>query len=143
MRGVLLVVAFAMTAAACRADDALTATGILHGKRVKFQEAGRLQGAKVTIALLESCHDVDETTPALADLKKAREGDHVRLVFTKPVRVTILDKAFDVSEVVFTQPTNSGVFWLLARRRLVRCTKFEPQNISSFNAWLKQAQPVD
>ena len=64
-------------------------------------------------------------------------------MFTKPVRVTILDKAFDVSEVVFTQPTNSGVFWLLARRRLVRCTKFEPQNISSFNAWLKQAQPVD
>ena len=74
MRGVLLVVALAVTAAACRADDALTATGILHGKRVKFQEAGRLQGAKVTIALLESCHDVDETTPALADLKKARKA---------------------------------------------------------------------
>ena len=143
MGEVLLVVAIAVTGVACRADDALTATGTLHGKRVKFQEAGRLQGVKVTIALLESCHGVDETTPALANLKKARQGDHVRLVFTEPVRVTIMDKAFDVSEVVFTQPTNSGVFWLLARRRLVRCSKFDPENISSFNAWLKQAHPVD
>ena len=86
---------------------------------------------------------MDETTPVLADLKKARQGDHVRRVFTEPVRVTIMDKAFDASEVVFTQPTNSGVFWLLASAGWFAATKFEPTNISSFNAWLKQAHPVD
>jgi hypothetical protein len=143
MRGVLLAVALAATANACRAEDALGATGTLHGKRVKFPEKGLVEGAKATIALLESCHDVDEMTSTLADLKSAREGDHVRLAFARPVGVTILGKTFDVSEVIFTQPSNTGVFWLRAGRRLIRCSKFEPQKVSSFSAWLKQARPAD
>jgi len=143
MRGVLLAVALAVTATACKADDAPTATGTLHGKRVKFPEEGLAEGAKATIALLESCHDVDEMTPALSDLKKARQGDHARLVFATPVGVTILGKTFEVSEIIFTQPSNTGVFWLRARRRLARCTKFEPQKESSFSTWLKQARAED
>ena len=143
MRGVLLVVALTVTGTACRADDALTANGTLHGKRVKFPEQGLAEGAKATIALLQSCHHVDEVTPALADLKKARQGDHIRLVFRTPVGVKILDKTFDVSEVIFTQPSNTGVFWLRANRRLVRCAMFEPQKQTDFSIWLKQAQAED
>jgi hypothetical protein len=143
VRSVLLAVALVVTATACEADNAPTATGTLHGKRVKFPKKGLAEGTKATIALLESCHDVDETTPALADLKKARQGDHVRLVFDTPVRVTILGKTYEVSEVIFTQPSNTGVFWLRARRRLARCTKFEPQNESPVSTWLKQARAKD
>jgi hypothetical protein len=81
MRGVILAFALGMTATACRAGDAIKATGILHGKMVEFPEKGLADGAKATIALLESCHDLDEVTPTLAELKMARQGDHVRLVF--------------------------------------------------------------
>jgi hypothetical protein len=139
----LLAAVFAVAAVACGADDAVTATATLHGRRVKFPESGLVEGAKATITLLESCHALDDMTPSLADLKKSREGDHVRLVFAKPVRVTILEKTFDVSELVFTQPSNTGVFWLRAGRRLVRCAKFEPRKEASFDAWLGQAQTLD
>jgi hypothetical protein len=37
MRGVLLAVALGVTATACIAEDAITANGILHGKRVVVQ----------------------------------------------------------------------------------------------------------
>jgi len=127
MRSILLGVVMAVTATANGADDTPVATGILHGKRVKFSEKGLAEGAKATIVLLESCHHVDDVTPALADLKKARQGDHVRLVFARPVAVTVLGKTFEVSELIFTQPLNIGVFWLRGGRRLVRCAKFEPQ----------------
>ena len=140
MRNILLGVVMAVTATAKGADDAPVATGILHGKTVKFSEKGLAEGAKATIVLLESCHDLDDVTPALADLKKARQGDHVRLVFTRPVAVTVLGKTFEVSELIFTQPLNTGVFWLRGGGRLVRCTKFEPQKEASIITWLKQAQ---
>jgi hypothetical protein len=140
MQIVLLCAAMAVTATANGADDAPIATGILHGKMVKFSEKGLAEGAKATILLLESCHDLDDVTPALADLKKARQGDHVRLVFARPVVVTVLDKTFEVSELIFTQPLNTGVFWLRGGRRLVRCTKFEPQKEPSFITWLEQAR---
>jgi hypothetical protein len=140
MRNILLGVVMAVTATANGADGDPLATGILHGKMVKFSEKGLAEGAKATIVLLESCHDLDYVTPALADLKKARQGDHVRLVFARPVAVTVLGKTFEVSELIFTQPLNTGVFWLRGGRRLVRCTKFEPQKEPSFIAWLEQAR---
>ena len=143
MRGILLGVVMAVTATANAADDVPVATGILHGKTVKFSEKGLAEGAKATIELLESCHDLDDETPALADLKKARQGDHVRLVFAKPIAVTVLGKTFEVSELIFTQPLNTGVFWLRGGRRLVRCTKFEPQKEPSFITWLEQAKIKD
>ena len=94
MRSILMGVVMAVTATANGAGDAPAASGILHGKRLKFSEKGLAEGAKATIVLLESCHDLDAVTPALADLKKARQGDHVRLAFARPVAVTVLGKTF-------------------------------------------------
>ncbi len=140
MRSILMGVVMAVTATANGAGDAPAASGILHGKRLKFSEKGLAEGAKAAIVLLESCHDLDAVTPVLADLKKARQGDHVRLVFAKPVAVTVLGKTFEVSELIFTQPTNTGVFWLRGGGRLHRCSKFEPQKEPSFIKWLEQAR---
>jgi hypothetical protein len=143
VRRILLAIILATTATAHGANDAPVATGVLNGKRVNFAEKGLAGGVKATIALLESCHDLDDATPVLADLKKAREGDHVRLVFARPVGITVLGKSFKVSELIFTQPSNTGVFWLRGGGKLTRCTKFEPQKSASFIAWLEQARAED
>ena len=125
-------------------DDAPVATGILHGKRVKFSEKGLVEGVKATIVLLESCHDLDDVTPALADLKKARQGDHVRLVFARPVAVAVLGKTFEVSELIFKQPSNTGVFWLRGGGRLVSCTKLSPRrSCHSSPGWSTHKQKAD
>jgi hypothetical protein len=143
MRYLPLAVVLALAGAACGADDLPTADGVLDGKKVTFPEKGRADGAKAIIALLESCHSLDAETPTAADLKKARQGDHLRLVFARPVEVTVLGKRFAVSELVFTQPSNTGVFWLRAGDKVVRCAKFEIQKEGPFNRWREQARPAD
>ena len=143
MRRLFLAVALVVMANAGAADDAPAATGILQGKRVKFPEKGLADGVKATTALLESCHSLDDETPTASDLKKARQGDHVRWVFARPVRVMILGKTLDVSELIFTQPSNTGVFWLRAGDKLVRCTKFVCQKEASFRAWCEQVRAED
>ena len=119
------------------------ATGTLAGKPVQFPVKGVADGVNATIALLESCSSLDADTLTTADLKKAQQGDHIRLVFAKPVGFTVLGKKFEVSELVFTQPSNTGVFWLQAGDKVVRCTKFEFQKERLFNAWREQAQAAD
>jgi hypothetical protein len=114
------------------------ASARLSGKEVSFPEQGLLGGARATLALLESCHSMGEGTAA--DLKKAQEGDHVRLVFARPVAVTVLEDTMEVSELVFTQPLNTGVFWLRAGDKVVRCSKYEPQKEKDFIAWRNEAR---
>src|SRR5262245_45302846 len=114
MRYLPLAFALVLTGTTSGAEDRPAADGVLGGKKVTFPAKGRAGGAKAALALLESCHSLDDVTPTAADLKKARQGDHVRFVFAKPVEVTVLGKRFAVSELVFTQPSNTGVFWLWA-----------------------------
>jgi predicted metalloprotease with PDZ domain len=120
-----------------------TASGKLDGKKVKFPTKGVAEGVKATISLLESCHSVDGETYTVADMKKAQHGDYVRFVFAKPITVTVLDKKIHVSELVFTQPLNTGVFWLRSGNKVVRCAKYESQKERRFEAWRRQAQPAD
>ena len=78
-----LVMLFA--AMAHGADGAPKATGTLDGKQLKFPEKGVADGVKATVGLLESCHD--ESLYQADELKKAEKGDHLRLVFPKPITV--------------------------------------------------------
>jgi hypothetical protein len=138
--GVLLFVT-----TACHAADEVTASGTLDGKKVQFPAKSVAEGVKATIALLESCHSISDGTIAytVADVKNARQGDHVRLVFAKPVTVTVLRNKLKVSELVFTQPLNTGVFWLRCGNQVVRCTKYEYQKEKRFVAWRRQARAAD
>src|SRR5258708_4247287 len=110
------------------------ASGTLDGTKVRFPAKSIAEGVKATITLLESCHSInDGTIPYTdADLKNAQQGDHVRLVFAKPFKV--FDGKVEVSELVFTQPMNTAVFWLRSGEKVGRYTKFEYQKGRAFEA---------
>ncbi|HEY1192489.1 MAG TPA: hypothetical protein VGE74_33000 [Gemmata sp.] len=120
------------------ADDSAKASATLDGKVVQFPEKGIAGGVKATIALLESCHD--SGTGTAADLKKAQAADHVRLVFAKPIAVTILGDKLEVSELVLTQPLNTGVFWLRCGDKVIRCTKYQVAKEKDFIGWRNEAR---
>jgi hypothetical protein len=96
---------------------------------------------KGTLGLLESC--CDESLYEAAEFKKAEQGDHVRLVFPKPITVTVMEQKVEVSELVFRRPLNTGVFWVRNRDKWRRYSKYEFQKEKPFVAWLRQAQPAD
>lgn len=93
------------------------------------------------IGALESCHSISDGTVKYStdELKKARKGDHVWLVFARPIEVEVLEKKLKVSEAVFAD----GVFWLLCGNDVVRCTKYEFDNMEPFRQWFRQLLPVD
>jgi hypothetical protein len=127
-------------AVAHSADDAPQATRTLDGKQLKFPKMGVADGVKATIDLLESCHD--ESLYQADELKKAEQGDHVRLVFAKPITVTVMREKVAVSELVFRWPLNTGVFWVRTGDKWRRYSKYELQKSEPFVAWLRQPQPA-
>ena len=137
MRWVVMLVALVFVAQARGADDAPKTSATRDGTKFEFPEAGVAGGVKATIALLESCCNTSEGTAA--ELKAAREGDHVRLVFPKPVAVTVLGEKLAVSELVLTTPLNTGVFWLRVGDKVARCTKYEHEKTKGFTAWRNEA----
>jgi hypothetical protein len=141
MRCVIVLVTVLLAAEVHGADAAATASATLDGKKMQFPEKGVAGGVQATIALLESCHASGEGTPD--DLKKAQEGDHVRLVFAKPVAVRVLNEELEVSELVFTQPLNTGVFWLRVGDKVVRCAKYEVEKEKDFIAWRNEARVAE
>ncbi len=120
------------------AEDAVKASATLEGKKMEFPEKGVAGGVRATTALLESCHDRSQGT--LADLKKAQEGDHVRLLFAMPVTVTVGREKLEITELVLTQPLNTGVFWLRVGNKVVRCTKYRFEKEQDFVAWRNEAK---
>ncbi len=114
-------------------------SGILEGRNVTFTEKARENALKAILPLLGSCHSADTGTEA--DLKKAETGDHVRLVLEKPIPIP--GEATEITEIVFTQPINTGVFWLRSGDRVLRRTKYEPAKTYAFEAWLRQAVAAD
>lgn len=140
MRCALAMVVVLFAAVAQGTDEPPKASGTLDGKRLTFPEKGVADGVKAAVGLLESCHD---ESPYQADeLKKAEQGDHVRLVFAMPVAVTVMRVKLEVSELVFRRPLNTGVFWVRAGDEWRRYTKYEFGKQAAFEAWLKQAKPV-
>lgn len=116
------------------------ANGVLEGVPVEFPEMGVAAGAASMLDLLRTCHARDDGY-ALADLDAAKKGDHVRLVFATPVELPGEEFAF--AELVFTQPTGRGVFWLRSGADVRRWTKFlHPQTIAA-DAWIQQGRPVE
>lgn len=141
MRNVLLLVVVLVPAGACRAGDAPKASGTLDGKKVTFPEKSVADGVKAAVGLLESCSD--ESDYKADELKKAGEGDHVRLVFADPITVTVMGKKVAVSELVFRLPMSTGVFWVRTGDTWRRYTKFAFQKEKPFAAWLTEARPAD
>jgi hypothetical protein len=141
MRNVLFVALVLVTAAACRAEDMPKATGTLEGKKVKFPEKGIADGVKATVGLLKSCHD--KSLYQADEFKKALQGDHVRLVFAKPITARLVNEKIEFSELVFRLPTNTGVFWVRSGEKWRRYSKYEFQKEEPFRAWLREAQPAD
>jgi hypothetical protein len=141
MRSGLATLVLLFAAVAVGAADGPKATGTRDGKPVKFPEKGLADGVKATLGLLESCHD-----SSLFDddeLKKAFEGDHVRLVFPKPVTAEVVNKKVEFAELVFRLPINTGVFWVRNGEIWRRYSKYEPKKVEAFEAWLREAQPRD
>jgi hypothetical protein len=123
-------------ATACHAaDDAAKASRTLDGKKVQFPAKCIPDGVKAAIDVIESCHSSQESSDPAADLKKAQEGDHVRLVFAKSIIVEVTNKELEVSEVVYS----AGVFWLRFGDKVQRCTKYENEKWKPFEAWFRQA----
>jgi hypothetical protein len=141
MRPTAVLVVLLLAAALYGAGDVATASDRLDGKKLSFSANGIAGGVRATSALLESCHSIGEGTAA--DLTKAQSGDHIRLVFAKPVAVEVLDRKLKMSDLVFTQPLNTGVFWLRAGNVIVRCTKYEPDKEKDFVQWRNEARVAE
>lgn len=122
-------------------DDSPKASGTLDGKKVKFSEKGIAEGVKATVVLLESC--CSESVYNAAEFKKAEQGDHVRLMFAKPIAVTVMNEKVEVSELVVRLPLNTGVFWLRSGNKVRRYSKYEFRKAKAFVAWLRKTQPAD
>jgi hypothetical protein len=135
-----MVVVF-IAAAAHAADDSPKASGRLGGEPVLFPEQGIADSVKAAIGLLESCHD--EILYQADEFRKALQGDHVRLVFAKPITAGVMNEKIEFSELVFRMPLNTGVFWARTGDKWRRYSKFEFQKEEPFTAWLRQARPAD
>lgn len=142
MRCLLVGVLVLFVTAAHGAEVPPKATGSREGKQLTFPEKGLFAGVKATISLLESCSD--ESAYKAEDLKKAEQGDHVRLVFAKPVTVLVMRQKLEVSELVFRQPLNTGVFWVRTGEKWRRFSKytFDKAREDAFEAWLDQGRPA-
>jgi hypothetical protein len=133
-----LVSVLLLVATACHgADDATRASRTLDGQKARFPARRVADGVKAAIGVLESCHD--ESVYHAAELKKAEQGDHVRLVFAKPITVTVLGDRVEVSEVVF----GGGVFWVRSGGQVRRYCKYTFEKMKPFEAWFRQTLPVD
>lgn len=143
MRFTLISITLLVATVGRGADDAVKGSGRIDGEKVRFPAKSMEEGVQAAVGLLESCHDaaMDPKLITVADLEKAREGDHIRLVFPKPIKVIVIGKPFEMSELVLTQPLNTGVFWIRVQGdRVVRCTKYEFQKEEPFREWRGQAK---
>jgi hypothetical protein len=119
------------------ADELPKVSGSLGGKPVTFPAKGIPDGVKAAIGLLESC--TDESVYQADERTKAEQGDHVRLTFAKPVAVKVQQKSFEITELVFRRPSETGVFWVRTGDTWRRFTKFRIEKEKPFDEWLRQA----
>jgi hypothetical protein len=141
MRNSLVAALVLLTTQACWAQDAPNASGKLDGKKVKFPQKSIADGTKATVGLLESCHS--EGLYQDDEFKKALQGNHIRLVFAKPITARVTNEQVEFSELVFRLPLNTGVFWVRTGDKWRRYTKYEVEKEKPFTAWLGEAQPAD
>jgi hypothetical protein len=131
---------FAMVTATAYGDDSPNVTVTVAGKKVTFPEKGFADGVKASIGVLESC--CAESLYEADELKKAEEGEHVRLVFAEPITVRVLSDQVEVSELVVRLPMGTGVLWVKSGDKVRRFAKFRPETIKPFTDWVDQALPA-
>ena len=138
MRITLLPVLLFVASACHAANDDVKASGTLGGTELQFPAKDLAEGVKATIGLLESCSS--ESLYQADEFKKAQQGDHIRLVFAKPITVTGMREEVEVSELVFRLPVNTGMFWLRSGDKVRQYAKYEFQKVKPFESWLRKAQ---
>lgn len=138
MRFTLTALVVLLVAVAHGADEAPKASGSLDGKPISFPEKGIADGVRAAVGLLESCSD--ESLYDADEHKKAMQGDHIRLVFAKPITVTVMRAKIEVSELVFRRPLNTGVFWVRTGDKWQRFAKYQFEKEKPFAEWLQQAK---
>jgi hypothetical protein len=141
MRCALVAAVLLLVTTTCPgADERAKATRVIEGVKTTFPARSIPKGVTALVGVLESCSSVsDSTIPYTPDeLKKARKGDHVRFVFSRPLKVEVGGKKVAVSEAVYAK----GVFWLASGNNVVRCTKYTIK-MDRFRAWYRQTLPAD
>ncbi len=141
MRNVLVAIFVVLTAHVCRAEEAPRASGTLDGKKVNFPEKAVADGVKAIVGLLASCHS--ESLYQADEFKKALEGDHIQLVFAKPITTQVNNEQIEFSELVFRLPMNTGVFWVRTGNKWRRYSKYEFEKEKPFAAWLREVRPAN
>lgn len=133
-----LSILLSIATVAAGADETAKATGRIAGRAVKFPQKTIADGVRVNVILLESSHD--ESAFDKAELAKAKRGDHIRLVLSKPRAATILGKPVTVSELLLRLPLNKGVYWVRSGTKWRRFAKYEFGKTGPVQAWLRTAR---
>jgi hypothetical protein len=139
MRYVAAVAALLVATACVGAEELQKATRVIEGKKTTFPAMTTPEGVKALTGVLESCIAMGDGSNTVDDLKKAQKGDHVRFVFSKPLKVEIMRKKLEVSEAVY----GKGVFWLLCGKDVFWCSKYTPDKWTPFEKWYRQSLPAD
>src|SRR5262245_26315671 len=134
MRFAIGLVLFWAWSASHAADNTTAVSRTLEGTKAQFPAKSVAEGVRAVIGALESCHYATECSDPAADLKKAQKGDHVRFVFAKLRKVDVLDKEYEVSELIFA----NGAFWIRYGDKAERCTKYEFDKFKPFQEWYRQ-----
>src|ERR1700722_11909824 len=109
MRLTRILILLLFTASVCHGDDhALKVSGSFQGKKVQFPAKGLVEGVKATIDLVKTCCENSTSSPEA--LRKAEQGDHIRLVFAKPLTVEVMNETVEVSELILKLPMGDHVF---------------------------------
>lgn len=119
------------------ADDAPKVSGTRSGESLKFPEKGLADGVKAAVVLLESCRDESRIQPN--ELTEPPRGDHVRLVFAKPITAKIMKEEVEITELMFRLPTCAGVCWARSGDKWRQFDEYEIQKLDPFVAWLRAA----
>jgi hypothetical protein len=141
MRHVATVAALFVATACVGAEELKKATRVIDGTKTTFPAMTTPEGVKALTGVLESCIFMDDRANQYTadDLKKAQKGNHVRFVFSKPLKVEIMRKKLEVSEAVYAD----GRFLLLCGKDVVYCSKYAPDKSLSFAKWYRQPLPAD
>lgn len=122
-------------------DDTPKATRLTDEARATFPAPAASEGGKLVIELLGACHDISDGTVPYSekDVRKALQKEHVRVVFPKPIPMTLGGKKQHIAEVVFAE----GVLWVTCAKEVVRCSKYGHVEYDRFNKWARQTLTPD
>ncbi|MFL5340626.1 MAG: hypothetical protein ACJ8F7_10790 [Gemmataceae bacterium] len=136
MRFALVPILFLIAGSSYAADDAVEATRKIGGRTARFPAGSIEAGVNAVVGAVQSCSSKNDDTLlyTVNDLRKAQERDHVRMVFSKTVTVTVVGEKMEVSELVFA----AGVFWVRVGEKVRRCTKYEHEKMKVFEEWYRQ-----